>query len=65
MLTYVRALPDFTTALQEFSLGTRPHKIRTQNYVSTSAENGPAVAGPAGLVPAPMISHDPYVEGGE
>ena len=32
----------------------RPHKCRTRNYVSTSAENGPAMAGPAGPVPAPM-----------
>ena len=28
---------------------------RTRNYVSTSAENGPAMAGPAGPVPAPMF----------
>ena len=33
----------------------RPHKCRTRNYVSTSAENGPAMAGPAGPVPAPMF----------
>ena len=32
----------------------RPHKCRTRNYVSTSAENGPAMARPAGPVPAPM-----------
>ena len=32
----------------------RLHKCRTRNYVSTSAENGPAMAGPAGPVPAPM-----------
>ena len=32
----------------------RPHKCRTRNYVSTSAENGPAMAVPAGPVPAPM-----------
>ena len=32
----------------------RPHKCRTCNYVSTSAENGLAMAGPAGPVPAPM-----------
>ena len=32
----------------------RPHKCRSRNYVSTSTENGPAMAGPAGLVPAPM-----------
>ena len=28
-----------------------------RNYVSTLAENGLAMAGPAGLVPAPMV-HD-------
>ena len=28
--------------LQQFSLGTRPHKSGTDNYVSLSAENGPA-----------------------
>ena len=33
----------------------RLHKCRTRNYVSNSAENGPAIAGPAGPVPAPMI----------
>ena len=41
----------------------RPHKCQTRNYVSTSAENGPAMAGPArpatagpaGPVPAPMM----------
>ena len=32
----------------------RPHKCQTRNYVSTLAENGPAMAGPAGPVPAPM-----------
>ena len=31
------------------------HKCRMRNYVSTSAENGPAMAGPAGPVPAPML----------
>ena len=36
----------------EFYYGnSRPHKCQT---VSTSAENGPAMAGPAGPVPAPM-----------
>ena len=35
-------------------LGMRPHKSRTHTFVSNSAENGPAMAGPAGLVPAPM-----------
>ena len=38
-----------------FYSNSRPHKCRTRNYVSTSAENGPAMAGPAGPVPAPMI----------
>ena len=33
----------------------RPHKCRTHNYVSTSAENGPAMAGPAGPVLVPMV----------
>ena len=33
----------------------RPHKCQTRNYVSTSAENGPAMARPAGPVPAPMF----------
>ena len=37
-----------------FYSNSRPHKCRTRNYVSTSAENGPAMAGPAGPVPAPM-----------
>ena len=32
----------------------RLHKCRTRNYVSTLAENGPAMAGQAGPVPAPM-----------
>ena len=31
----------------------RPHKCRTHNYVSTSAENGPAMAGP---VRTPMFA---------
>ena len=38
-----------------FYSNSRPHKCRTRNYVSTSAENGPAMAGPAGPVPAPML----------
>ena len=33
--------------LQQFSLWTRPHKSRTHDYVSTSAENGLAMAGQA------------------
>ena len=55
MRTYVRPCQILQ---QEFSLGTRPHKsrIRTHNYVSTSAENGLAMGGPARLVPAPMMS---------
>ena len=32
----------------------RPHKYHTRNYVTTSAENGPAMVGPAGPVPAPI-----------
>ena len=43
--------------LQQQFMGTRPHKSQMHNYVSTSAENGSAMAGlagPAGLVPAPM-----------
>ena len=52
-LMHVCTLPDFTTAL--FSPGTRQHKSRTHNYVSPLAENGPAIAGPAGPVPMPMI----------
>ena len=44
---HVHTLLDFTTAI--FSLGTSK-----ANYVSPSAENGPAVAGPAGPVLAPM-----------
>ena len=39
----------------------RPHKCRTRNYVSTSAENGPAMAGPAGPVPAPMTFTNVFV----
>ena len=49
--TYVRTLPDFTTAIQS-----RNETTRKSTYVSTSAENGPAMAGPAGPVPAPMSS---------
>ena len=33
----------------------RPHKCQMRNYVSNSAENGPAMAGPAGPIPVPMI----------
>ena len=47
MRTYVHTLLDL---LQQFSLGTRPHKSQTHNFVSTSAE----IARPAELVPAPM-----------
>ena len=38
-----------------YNSNSRPHKCQTRNYVSTSAENGPAMAGPAGPVPAPMV----------
>ena len=37
--------------LQQFSLGTRPHKSRTHNYVSTLAKNGLAMAEPVRPVP--------------
>ena len=40
--------------LQQFE--TTHCKCRTHNYVSTSAENGPAMAGPAGPVPVPMVN---------
>ena len=40
VLTYVPC----QTLLQQFILGTRPHKSQTHNYVSTLAENGPADA---------------------
>ena len=33
----------------------RLHKCRTHNYVSNSAENGPAIAGPAGPVLTPLV----------
>ena len=36
------------------SLGTRPHKGQTHNYVSSLGENSPAMARPAGLVLVPM-----------
>ena len=36
-------------------LGTRPHKSRIHNYVSTLAKNGQAMAGPVGPVPVPML----------
>ena len=38
----------------KFSLGMRPHKSQTHNYVTTLAENGPAMARRAGPVPAPI-----------
>ena len=48
-LTYVATLPDFTAAIQSGNETTRK-----SNYVTTLAENGQAMAGPAGPVPAPM-----------
>ena len=48
---YSNTLPDL---LQQFSLGTRPHKSRTHNYDFTSAESGLAMVGPARPVPVPM-----------
>ena len=41
-------LPNFTTAIRDHT------NVERVNYVSTSAKNGPAMAGPAGPVPAPM-----------
>jgi len=50
--TYVRALLDFSTAIWFWE---RDHtKVERKNYVLTSAENCPAMGGPAGPVPAPM-----------
>ena len=40
----------------------RSLKCQTRNYVSTSAENGLAMAGPAGPVPAPMDAHEQNME---
>ena len=54
MRTYVRTLPDFTTAVQSGNETTQKLVERIV-YVSTSVENGPAMAGPAGPVPAPML----------
>ena len=54
MRRYVRTLPDFTTAVQSRNETTQKLVERIV-YVSTSAENGPAMAGPAGPVPAPML----------
>ena len=52
MRAHLRMYPaEFTTAVQS---GNEITKSRTHNYVSTSAENGLAMAGPAGRVPAPM-----------
>ena len=47
-----------------FYSNSRPHKCRTRNYVSTSAENDPAMAGPAGpagpvLAPMERYIHQP------
>ena len=56
MRTYIRTLPNL---LQQFSLGMRPHKSWTHNYVSTLA--GPAMAGPAGPVPVPMLWEQIYI----
>ena len=54
MRAHLRSYVPCRILLQQFSPGTRPHKSQTHNYVSTSAENGPAMAGPAGPVLAPM-----------
>ena len=45
-------LPDFTTAIQSGNETTQNSKCII--YVSTLAEKGPAMARPAGPVPAPM-----------
>ena len=61
--TYVRTLPNFTTAVQSGNETTQIDKSRMHNYVSTSAEKGPAKAGPAGLVLAPIdcTGHHPPI----
>ena len=41
--------------LQQFSLGLRLHKGQMHNYVSTSTENGSAMAGPARWVLVPTV----------
>ena len=50
---YALTYPDFITAIISQSWNETTQK---SNYVSTSAENGPAMAGPAGPVPAPVHS---------
>ena len=52
-LTYVPCRIYYSSSV--WDPGTTPHKGQTHNYVSTSAENGPAMAGPAGPFPAPML----------
>ena len=44
-----------TYSAEFYYSNSRLHKCRKHNYVSTSTENGPAMAGPAGPVPAPML----------
>ena len=39
-----------------YSNSVRPHKSRMYNYVSPSAKNSPAMAGPAGPVPVLMCN---------
>ena len=41
-------LPNFTTAIRDHT--------NVERVIMSSAENGPAMAGPAGPVPAPMQS---------
>ena len=53
MRTDLRSHIPCQILLQQF-MGTRPHKSQMHNYVSTLVENGLTMAGPAGLVPAPM-----------
>ena len=52
MRIYVRTLPAIYYSNSE-SVYEQDH-TRMHTFVSTSAENGPAMAGPAGPVPAPM-----------
>ena len=50
--SYAYALSTYPAGF--YYSNSRPHKCQTHNYVLISAENGPAMARPAGPVPAPM-----------
>ena len=52
-LTYVPCMPDFTTEIQS---GNETTQKSNTKLCLTSAENGPPMAGPAGLVLAPMLT---------